>query len=227
MGRTAGCPAKPGRVGCGRKGAAGPGVPGDCTAGAPERATGAAPGPLVKRTGSAGRKPPGSGCLGPERTCPGRGAEGMGLGICGAGRAGIPGAAVLCTGAAMGAGVAGAGDGTGAACTVGDELASGGRRRCGCGATRCGTTSSTGGSCTGSISRAASAACGCGVSDSAATLGSSSTVAVPFELLDSLRWPPPAPPKISRNFSATSSSIELECVFFSVTPNSGSLSSSS
>jgi len=144
----------------------------------------------------------------------------MGLGIAGAGRAGMPGAVVLCAGAATGAGA-------GAAGAPGDELASGGRRRCGCGATRCGTASSTGACCTGSVSCTASAACGCGVSGSAATLGSSSTAAVPFELLNSLRWPPAAPPKIWRNFSATSSSIELECVFFSVTPNSGSLSSSS
>jgi hypothetical protein len=123
----------------------------------------------------------------------------MGLGNGAAGRAGIPGVVVLGAGAAVGAG----GD-------AGELVASGGRRRCGCGATRCGAASSTGVSRSGSVSRTASGARGSGVSVSAAALGSSATAEEPFELLDSLLWPPPAPPNIWRNFSATSSSTELE-----------------
>jgi hypothetical protein len=98
----------------------------------------------------------------------------------------------------------------GTAGAEGDEVASGGRRRCACGATRCGTTSSTGVSFTGSGSRAGSGACSSEISGSAAAIGSSASVADPFPLLDALRPPVPAPPNISRSFSATSSSIELE-----------------
>src|ERR1700683_1978442 len=74
LGRTAGCPASPGRAGAVRTtpgcavvtGAEGGGI-----AGAVGRAAGAAPGPLATRIGSAGRTPPGSGCLGPDKICPG------------------------------------------------------------------------------------------------------------------------------------------------------------
>jgi hypothetical protein len=99
MGRTAGCPARPGRV-CVLTPAGGApetGAAGGCITGAVERAAGEAAGPLGTRTGSSGRTPAGSGCLGPDRIWPGRGAAGMGLGGGGAGAevigAGAPGVA--------------------------------------------------------------------------------------------------------------------------------------
>src|SRR5689334_19141816 len=93
MGRAAGCPARPGRVGTVRTtpgGTPAPGPAGDCTGGADERATGVA-GPDGTRTGSGGRIPPGSGWRGPERICPGLGAVGIGRGGGATGRSGAPG----------------------------------------------------------------------------------------------------------------------------------------
>ena len=211
MGRAAGCPARPGRVGTVRTPAGGApavGPAGDCAGGAAERAAGA-PGPDATRTGSGARMPPGRGWRGPERICPGLGPAGMGLGGCGTGRAGAPGA--------LAAGAWG----------VGDEVASGGRKRCDWTPVRDGNFSSTA-SRGGSASCTASGACGFSICAGAAVGASSVTVAAPFEADCSARSAAPAlPPKIWRSFSATSSSMELECVFFSATPSSGSLSSSS
>jgi len=208
-------------VGCGRSGADGLwGAEGSGIAGVPARATGDPPGPLATRTGSAGRSPPGRGCLGPDRICPGLGAAGTGLAGGATGRLGMPGVAVLWAGAG--------GAGAGAAGAPGEAVASGGRKRCGCGTTRWGIASSGAISRAGCGSRPASRASAWGASGCSAAIGSSATAAgEPFELLGSTRVPLPPCPKIWRSFSATSSSTELECVFFSVTPNSGSLSSSS
>jgi hypothetical protein len=191
MGRAAGCPASPGRVGTVRTAAGGVpavGPAGDCTGGAAERAAGA-PGPDATRTGSGARIPPGRGWRGPERTCPGLGPVGMGLGGCGTGR--------------MGALAAGA-------CGVGDEVASGGRNRCGCVAILGGNFSSMA-SRAGSASCTASGACGFSTCAGAALGASSVAVTAPLEADCSARSAAPAlPPKKWRSFSATSSSIELE-----------------
>jgi len=191
MGRAAGCPASPGRAGAVRTTAGGApavGPAGDCTGGAAVRATGAA-GPDATRTGSGTRMPPGRGWRGPERICPGRGPVGKGLGGCGTGRRG-----------ALAAG----------ACCVGDEVASGGRNRCGCAAIRGGNFSSTA-SRGGSASCTAPGACGFSTCAGAALGASSIAVEAPLEADCSARSAAPAlPPKIWRSFSATSSSIELE-----------------
>jgi hypothetical protein len=177
MGRTAGCPARPGRVGVRRPGAGPPatGEAGGCMIGVADRAAGAADGPLATRIGSAGRTPPGSGCLGPDKIWPGRGAAGMGLGGCGTGAEGT------------GAGAPG--------------IARGGRSRCDCGATRCAKVSSARGSRGGSASRVASGvACGaasgwaCGASVSSAT-----AEAEPFELVCAAGSRAPPPPKMRRS----------------------------
>jgi hypothetical protein len=221
MGRAAGCPARPGRVGKVRTAVEAAPAADGCAAGDEERAMGEAVGPDATRTGSGGRIPPGNGCRGPERICPGLGAAEMDLGTGGAGRPGAAGMAEAAAGVCA----------RGAPGVAGDDDASGGRSRCGCGARRAGNLSSTEASRAGSASRAISGTCVCGFSSCAgAALGSSSTTAVaaPFELACSARSAAPAlPPKTRRSLSATSSSIELEWVFFSVTPSSGSLSSSS
>jgi len=204
MGRTAGCPARPGRVGVRGAvgGAPGAGVACGCINGVVERAAGEAAVPLVIRTGSSGRALPGNGCLGPDRIWPGRGAAGTGLGAGG-----------------VGAELTGAGA---------PGMASGGRRRCACGTTRWGMLSSVRASSEGSASRGASGAAGGPSCCIAGAPGSSAIAdAEPLELVCATGSTPPPPPKMRRSFSATSSSIELEWVFFSVTPSSGSLSSSS
>ena len=132
-GRAAGCPASPGRAGALRIGMGGAtdGAPGVCGAVDLAAVEGALPLPI--RTVSGGRTPPGNGCRGPDRICPGLGADGIGL-IGPIGRLARPDAG--------GGGGAGALGGPGTAGVV----ASGGRNRCGCGgATRCGAFSSTGG----------------------------------------------------------------------------------
>jgi hypothetical protein len=177
-------------------------------------------------------KPPGKGCLGPdkpvacepgaaavpagvlettwpgagwpdgaERTCPGLGAIGKGL-----------------------AGTAGGRTGAGADGVYGVCAATGGR---------IGADGRAGASTTGGSGGASGLLGSC--STSAATEGSSTTVsggsstatAAPWPLPSS--WPPECPsplpmgsrPKRTRSLSATSSSIELECVSFSDTPISG------
>ena len=190
--------------------------------------------------------PAGKGWRGPVNTCPGRGAVGNGLAGGGAGRAG-PGVAaagrgVKCEGVTSGvwAGRAGGGGACGRAPPGCGERrdASGGRS----GAMRgAGFSASTGFSASGGAASGwaggtcasttgagftGSAGAGAGRSGSAATgwasgwwcSASSGSASVP------LRSPVYSPRKKRRNFSATSSSTELECVFFSVTPSSGSLS---
>lgn len=213
-GRAAGWPARPGRMVALRAGGVpGAGIAGACPMGADRAVAGGAP--VTTRTGS-GRTPAGNGWRGPDRICPGRGGAGA---VRGTSRIGAPGMTVLAGALA-----------TGAAGAAG-ELASGGRNRCGCGVMRGANLSPAGASCpAGSAPRTAStASAGCGFSGAgAAEMGSSATaVAAPFEPGCSAAAVAPPRPKIWRSFSATSSSTELECVFFSVTPSSGSFSSSS
>lgn len=196
IGRAAGWPARPGRMaGVRACGAPGAGTECDCAMGADRAVGGGAP--VTTRTGSGGRTPAGNGWRGPDRICPGRGGGGV---VRGTSRMGAPGVGVLAGEAA-----------TGAAGDAGD-VASGGRKRCGCGAIRGASLSAAGASRpAGSASRAASATSDCGLSGAggAATGSSTTAVAAPFEPGCSAP-PPPPPPKIWRNFSATSSSIELE-----------------
>jgi hypothetical protein len=199
IGRAAGCPARPGRaIGVRAAGAPGDGMAGEGATGAVERAV-AGGVPVTIRTGSAGRMPAGRGCLGPDKIWPGRGADGMARGGGGTSRAGAAGTGVLAAGAAGMRGTPPAG-----------AVASGGRRRCGCGAIL-GALAVRSRSA-GSVSRAISAASGCGFSTATWAAGGSSTTAVeaPFEPDWSALVRAPAPPKIWRSFSATSSSTELE-----------------
>ncbi|MCU1275307.1 MAG: hypothetical protein JWO48_2738 [Bryobacterales bacterium] len=197
-GRTAGWPASPGRAAALRIGAGGAGARGVCPAGAVDRAVNEGAVPLPMRTGSGGRTPPGIGCRGPDRIWPGLGADGIGLAGGAIGRLATLGVA---GGAGAGApGAPGAGD-----------VASGGRKRCGGGATRGGIFSSTAGSCAASGCRAVSGAGACGTSARSGLAAGSSTTAVaaPFELAVCGCSAPPGP-KMRRNLSATSSSTELE-----------------
>ncbi len=198
IGRAAGCPARPGRdIGVRAVGVPGDGMAGDCAMGVDRAVAGGAP--VTTRTGSGGRIPAGRGCLGPDRIWPGRGGAGVGLGGGGTSRAGAAGPGVLAAGAA---GMRGA--------PAGGAVASGGRKRCGCGAIR-GALAVTSRSA-GSVSRPISGASGCGFSTATWAAGGSSTRALeaPFEPDGSALARAPAPPKIWRSLSATSSSTELE-----------------
>jgi len=161
----------------------------------------------------------GSGCRGPERICPGRGAA------CGGGGAGRAGIGAVRIGGWMAA--------------LLPALASGGRNGATLGR---GASSETAGAApplasgwsasTGVGAGAVLAACtvfsgagraGAGVTCSSSAGGSSSATAVAVGTIDA---PPPLAATRLRTNSATDSSIELECVFFSVTPSSGSISRS-
>ena len=145
----------------------------------------------------------GSGCRGPERICPGLGTGGAGLaGI------GIPrGAAVGATGGPEANGgrkgcAAGRGAGTGSVESS---------RACGAAsAAATGTVSVLGAACGGSAAAAGTCSAACSTAGS----GDPSAVRIPLD------------PSARRRLisTATGSSIELEWVFFSATPSSGSRS---
>lgn len=177
----------------------------------------------------------GKGCRGPEMICPGRG------GAVGAGFAGM--AMVRWGMAGAGGGVAGAGAGggaIGASLGTGAEVmgpASGGRNgMAGRGAdTACpipgfsasasaagggGATTAAAADSTGAAARrSGSSSLSC-----VSSINSSSATPADTAIPKSCSLPvasPPSCPSICRILRATSSSIELECVFFSDTPNSG------
>ena len=198
--------------------------------------------------------PAGNAWRGPDNTWPGRGAVGNGLAGGGAGRAGPGTAAVgrgaKCEGVTTGgcgrAGGAGGAWGRPAAGCGDRSDASGGRNgavraagfsaSCGFSASGAGASAAggawaatagssgvfTGTSCVGSGGALGSGGAGllsaAGGASARCCSASSGSASVP------LRSPVYSPRKNRRNFSATSSSTELECVFFSVTPSSGSLS---
>jgi hypothetical protein len=221
-GRAAGCPAR-GLAG----GRAAPGIGGATTAaGGGVRITG--PGLMI---GADGRMlsplPGGSGCRGPDRTWPGLNC-GSGLGGGGTGR---PGAT-----AAGGGAVTTGWDG--AACTVGGGGGPGGAElgpasggRIGCEGRPAGVPGiNFSGDGSGAFSSRATAVRGatgarsgadwvCTISDSCSWYSSESATGSAWSSPSEISWP-----RNLRNFKATSSSIELEWVFFSVTPSSGSLS---
>ena len=195
-GRATGWPAKGGRV-CGRRGSVGAGAPG----------FGEAAGAVATGAAGVGGGAAGSGWRGPERICPGRGAGEGG----GAGRAGM---GVVRSGGCKG--------------LLPPTAASGGRS--GAGFERLGSSAAAGAAPSGSGAVASiagagallagcSAKAGAGSACSGSAGGSSTATAV---VAGSTCTPPPATRK--RICSATLSSIELECVFFSVMPNSGSIS---
>jgi hypothetical protein len=202
-------------------------VPG-VAAGAGLPADAGAPGPRAPKLGrfkigadgELSPTPGGIGWRGPESTWPGRG--------CGSGRttggAGRPGP-IVAGGAGETRGAAGACGGVpGAGPTAnGGRMGSAGRpagrsgAACGTGS---GNFSSMAASAGGRLGGPPAATSGVGGASTAA--GSCSGVSA-----CSSGAPYPSaepPPSIRRNLMATSSSIELEWVFFSVTPNSGSLS---
>jgi len=151
---------------------------------------------------------------------PGRGAAGNGLAATGC-RMGVPG----CGGGA--AGNAGAAAGTAAVCAGrarGPLPNSGGRTGCAAGRAAIfssvvrpgGKAGETGGAACGSSTAGASASAGEPACVSTGTSGSSVASSTASEAGRSTKTP-----KCRRMLSATSSSIELECVFLSVTPNCG------
>ena len=146
----------------------------------------------------------GRGCRGPERICPGRGAGGAGL----AGM-GIPRGAI--------GGVNGGPDDNGG--RKGAERVGAGACGAGCsaGTSRAWTGASTAAVIKGS-GLAATGACGASIG---ALSGTCSTATSGASLVR-----PPLSPSIRRRLisTATGSSIELEWVFFSVTPRTGSKS---
>jgi hypothetical protein len=175
--------------------------------------------------------PGGIGCRGPDNTWPGRGC-GTGLATGGAGRpGGGGGAGGGAAGATRATGAAGGAGGAGACATGGALPANGGRigwagRPAG---RSSGAFAAAGSAAFSSISGGAGArpnglagvtsgagdvtTAGAGRSGGAAPRPSGSACSSGI-----------SPPNNRRSFRATSSSIELEWVFFSVTPNSGSLS---
>ena len=126
------------------------------------------------------------------------------VGAAGAGAAGL--GAGVATGAAVGAGALGAAAGLGAGATPAGAVATG----------ACGATGGAAGFAATGACGAAAGAGGCG--GLAAGFGGSGTAASGFASTSGL------PCNVRRTFSATSTGIELECVFFSVTPNPGSRS---
>jgi hypothetical protein len=228
-GRAAGCPAS-GRDG--GLGAAGMGAPGAAGPPATEElgVRAATPGRLkigvdAEEDGEIGSLPGGIAWRGPESTWPGRGG-GTGLATGGMGRPGPIGAAGgICAGGGGTRGAAGTG------CVPGGELpASGGRMGSdGRPACRSGGVVPAAGSGVFSSNAAAGgwrrgppgAVSGAGEVSAAAGEGTAGAVvrASGSAYSSGTSWP-----KTRRNLTATSSSIELEWVFFSVTPNSGSLS---
>lgn len=160
----------------------------------------------------------GSGCRGPERICPGRGG---GTGLAGIAIVRLGGAGV---GGGPGATPAGRGAGSGEVLTwpanggrigIAMRAGNGGRISPGCGALSSGSSwrvdsSVSGGA--GAVSFGASSTAGGGSSTATATATGLSS-----GLLSCLE----GAPNSRRTFSATSSSIELECVLRSKTPSPG------
>lgn len=235
-GRAAGCPAS-GRAG--GLGADGIGAPGAGDGPVPAVGCGA----LGARPATPGRvkigadggdgwlTPAGIGCRGPDKTWPGRGC-GTGLATGGAGRpgGGAGGGAAGATRATGAAGGGGAGGGDG--CATGGALpARGGRMGC---AGRPAGRSNEVLAADGSAAFSSTAGRGgvwpnglAGVTSGAGdvtTAGAGRSGGAAARPSGSGRSSGISPPNIRRSFRATSSSIELEWVFFSVTPNSGSLS---
>jgi len=164
-------------------------------------------------------KPGGIGWRGPDSTWPGRGC-GTGLTT---GVAGRPGAITAAGGADGGATRA-----TG--CTLGGEKPANGGR-IGCAGRPAGRSSAAFAAGSGAVSSAGAAGVWLnGAPGATSNAGAVSTAAagrcggVTARASGSACSSGPSWPKNRRSLMATSSSIELECVFFSVTPNSGSLS---
>ena len=157
---------------------------------------------------SAGKGWRGPVSAGPERTCPGRGP-------CGSGLAGIT----------LGRGEDPADDiGGWTGAGLGWPI-TGGRMGC-AGSTRgpsLGSAEAPAGSGCASMEGGAEAGA-TGVAGGASTTGSVTSASARASAREAPLLPTGATPKCRRNLSATSSSIELECVNFSVTPNSGSIS---
>lgn len=209
-GRAAGWPARFGLGVAGRKGMEGAGPPGASTAGgAAARAEGAA-----GLSGAAGG-PGGIGWRGPVRICPGRGDGG-------AGRAGTPPVRTggcrgalppVAKGGRMGAGLERDGSSTAADDPFSDAAA--------------GASGAGGGTPLAAVG-------GCSRTDVGAASGCSSIVsgsatATAGEVFASCCAAAGAAPPCTRwrISSAMGSSMELECVFFSVTPSPGSISRTS
>lgn len=207
-----------GRGGAGIAGTApGRGAPGTMAGGA---AAGEAP--AAGADFSASVTSGGSGCRGPDKICPGLGAGGAVRGC----RTGPRLTGTLGSGGGIGiVGAAAYPKGGVSGCPV----AKGGRRgaiaRTGTGGGSAGADSFTPGSGTGVVPPF----CGTG---SAAVPGAADVSLGPVATCSfgAKAGAPSSPPGMSprvmrwRSFSATSSSSELECVFFSATPSSGSMS---
>jgi len=230
-GRAAGCPASGRAGGLGADGmgapctAGGAGVPDDAGAMGARADT---PGLKMGAEGESGSlRPAGMGWRGPDKTWPGRG-WGTGRATGGVGR---PGTMTAGVGAVMGVGATRGATGA-AGCAPGVELpANGGRMGCaGRPAERSNTVFPAANS--GVFSSAATGAGGWPSGPPVITSGAGdgSTTAAGCSGGVAGRTSSPAYssgtswPKSRRSLMATSSSIELEWVFFSVTPNSGSLS---
>ena len=160
--------------------------------------------------------------------CPGIGAAGrgalagVGRGVAGAVEEGAAGAAGLAATGAVGAtGDGAAGFATGAVGADGAIGAAGfaGAGACAagaCAAGACGATGACGGA--GAAGLAANGACGAAAGASGFAAGSAGSFAAGASTASSASA---EPCNCRRTFSATSTGIELECVFFSVTPKPG------
>lgn len=155
--------------------------------------------------------PGGRGCLGPVRICPGFGAGGPGReGI------GMPRGAGLASGGAIGCPPPVASGGRTGAIT---GLATTGVSTISLGASTGASAMITGGGCAGSGSRATT--CSSAVSSECSGCSEYSDSEGPRRAASSTAA---SPPRRRRTSKAWSSSSELECVFFSEMPSSGSTS---
>lgn len=209
-----------GRGGAGMDGTApGRGTPGTSVGAATKGETLAAGAGFSASTTSGG-----SGCLGPDKICPGLGAGGaVRVWIMGPRLTGI-----------LGSDGSAAGGGTGPVCAVacskggvsGCPVARGGRRG------NVGRIGAAGGSagagCLATVSATGAAPLFCGIAGSAAVTGAAGDITLGSAGGRSIRGAagsPSSPAAIRwRSFSATSSSSELECVFLSATPSSSNRS---